>query len=168
MHESDRNRTRNEIRRLVFAQSDMTQAAIAANTLAGEHLNGDLCRALETAIVVCYSRPYDRRNKAGPLREESYPTDAAQRAMHDALFALRDQVYAHNDVTDLRGVVDAGELLGAPGRYTEQWVPLNRAALPTLIQMCAAQQERPRVRVEELERERRDASGDGTDDAARH
>jgi hypothetical protein len=166
VHESERNRIRNDIRRLVLAQSDLAQAAMAAHSLAGEALNGDLCRALETAIVVCYSRPYDGRNKAGALREEWYPAETQERTMHDALLALRDQVYAHNDVTELRGVVDAGALLGEPGRYAEEWIPLNRKAMPALIRMCAAQQERFRSRVSELEREIAGREEDGTEGAA--
>lgn len=153
MHESERNRLRNEIRRLVLAQSDMAQAAAAAVALHSEQLNGDLCRALETAIVVCYVRPYDGRNKAGPLGSEWLPADPGSLAIHETMLAMRDQVYAHTDRTELRDIVDAGALLGEPGRFAEQWVPLNREALPKLIEMFSEQQQRFRERSDELHEE---------------
>jgi hypothetical protein len=43
-----------EIRRFRLVQGDMRQVVAAAQALHREHENGDLCRALETAIVVCY------------------------------------------------------------------------------------------------------------------
>lgn len=153
MHESERNLRTKEIRRLVFAQSDMAQAAVAAEYLLQEHVNGDLCRALETAIVVCYARPFAGGNNAGILGEDWYPIDPAHRAMHDKLRDLRDQVFAHNDITDKRGIVDAGAMLGLPGSFAEEWMPLNREALPTLIQMCAAQRAQFSERVDELQAE---------------
>ena len=73
MHENERNRLLNELRRFLLAASDMRQAAAAAEHLSTERLNGDLCRALETAIVICYSRPFARGNKAGTLGAEWVP-----------------------------------------------------------------------------------------------
>jgi hypothetical protein len=70
MHESERNRLVNEIRRLRLAEADMAQVAAAADTLMHEHLNGDLCRALETAIAVCYARPFGSSNQVGVLGQE--------------------------------------------------------------------------------------------------
>ena len=156
MHASERNRIMNELRRLVLAQSDLAQAAAAATALMNEHLNGDLCRALETAIVVCYVRPFTRANNIKPLGEQWYPELPSARALHDLLMAMRDQVYAHNDRTEFRDIIDSGASVGMPGIYSEQWVPINREALPGMIQMFSDQQLRMRTRSQELQQKLRD------------
>jgi hypothetical protein len=88
MNESESNRFINEIRRLRLAESDIAQVAAAAVTLAHDRLNGDVCRALETAIVVFYARPYNSRNKA---RSETrgLPEDEDARRVHDAILMRR-------------------------------------------------------------------------------
>lgn len=145
MQESERNRLLNEIRRLRLAESDMNQVAAAALALQGERLNGDLCRALETAIAVCYARPYGGRKKVGVLGDEWLPEDPGDRAVHDQLLIRRDQVYAHTDRTDARDIIDVfGE-----GTFAEQWRPLAREALPRIIRLAARQQTRFRDAVEE-------------------
>src|SRR5664280_3101233 len=151
MNESERNRLMNELRRMIFAQSDMAQAAMAAQSLITEHHNGDLCRALETAIAVCYARSFAGGNNAGTLGEEWFPEGGDQRAMHEAIVALRDEVFAHNDRTHYRGIVDAGALLGEPEVFAEEWLPIKREVLPAFIQMCAYQQTRFRIRGQELQ-----------------
>jgi hypothetical protein len=66
MHESDRNRLKKLQRALLLAASDLEQAAAAARALDAEQSNLPLMRALETAIVVCYSRAFGSRRAAGP------------------------------------------------------------------------------------------------------
>ena len=95
----------------MLAASDMRQAAAAAGHLSSEHLNGDLCRALETAIVICYSRPFAGGNKAGTLGAEWAPPAPELVPLHDLLLGARDKVYAHNDRTGARGIRDVRELV---------------------------------------------------------
>ena len=102
----------------------MNQVAAAAAALQGERLNGDLCRALETAIAVCYSRPYGGSNRVGVLGNEWLPEDPGDLAVHARLLELRDQVYAHTDRTDARDITD----VFGDGFYAEEWRPLRRSA----------------------------------------
>jgi hypothetical protein len=67
VHESEKHRLVNEIRRYRLAQADMRQVIAAVDALADEHHNGYLCRALETAIVVCYARAFAAGNEIGTL-----------------------------------------------------------------------------------------------------
>lgn len=145
LNETERNRLTNEIRRLRLAESDMNQAAAAAQALRTEHLNGDLCRALETAIAVCYARPYGSSNKVGVLGDEWLPEDPGDQALHGALLTRRDQVYAHTDRTDARGIVD----VFGDGTFVEEWRPLSRDVLPRIITLAARQQARFREGVED-------------------
>ena len=69
---------------------------------------------------------------------------------------MRDQVYAHNDRTgarrirDVRELVDLGEEWPPDGTtiFAEEWLPLNRDALPTIALMAHAQSVRFMVEVE--------------------
>lgn len=74
---------KNEIRRCQLARGDMLQVMAAAVALDSERKNGYLCRALETAIVVCYARPFSPRNAVGGTRHSmgtaAVVSDAARR-----------------------------------------------------------------------------------------
>lgn len=94
MHESERNRLAKEQRALLLASSDMEQAAAAARALENEH-DGTLARALETAMAVCYMRPFTKSDLAVP--DEYVPTTGVDEAAHSHLKALRNKVYAHTD-----------------------------------------------------------------------
>lgn len=59
-----------------------------------------LGRALETALGVCYMRPFKSGSMALP--PEYVPTTSPDVDRHDQLETLRDQVYAHNDQRGLR------------------------------------------------------------------
>jgi hypothetical protein len=147
VHTNERNRLLNETRRFLLAASDMRQAAAAADHLATEHRNGDLCWALETAIVICYSRPFARGNKTGTLGAEWAPPAPELVPLHDLLLDARDKVYAHNDRTGARGIRDVRELVdlddewlaeGGP-IFAEEWLPIRRDALPAIALMAEAQ-----------------------------
>jgi hypothetical protein len=154
LHVSDRNRLLRELRRFRFAQADMRQAAAAAEALSRERGDGDLCRALETACVVIYARPFTPPNKVGPLGEEWAPTHPWELALHDELCDKRDQVYAHSDETPMRDVVDIGETIGKEHPvYAEQWQPVNRGMLPTFIRMVWTQEKRFYDAAVEVERQ---------------
>lgn len=135
MHESERNRLRNEIRRLALAEADMRQMAAAAKALQTAE-GGDLSRALETAIVVCYARPFTS-NEIGPLEREWVPTEPELRALHEQLITLRHKAYAHTD-RDFRKLILQKD---ADGRTIvgEGWYGILRERLPLLIQLAVAQ-----------------------------
>jgi hypothetical protein len=152
LHESERNRLVRELRRLRLAQSDMVQAAAAAEALKGEREESPLGRALETACVVIYARPFTS-NKVGRLGDEWAPSDPEERALHDELCRKRDQVYAHSDETALRDVVDIGASIGKDHPvYAEQWHPVSREVLPAFIRMAWRQEKRFYDAAVEVER----------------
>ncbi len=92
---TNRERRLRHVRRFVLAASDMRQAAAAAEYLRSEHLNGDLCRALETAICVCYARPFSETNTIGPVDPKKWaPADAPARYLHESLLYYRDKAFA--------------------------------------------------------------------------
>ena len=151
--ETERSRLQNQIRRFRFAAADMRQASMAARTLTSEHVNEDLCRALETAIAVCYARPFTRDSDRKRLDDKWAPEETP--LLHKALLALRHQVYAHTDPnTEARQLIDLSEFFGESGHgHTEAWLPLNRDVLPTIVWMCDAQAERFIREAQELEEE---------------
>lgn len=52
---------------------------------------------------------------------------------------LRNQVYAHTDETGARQVVDVSDLLGLDSpAYAEGWQPIEREALPAIVQLARA------------------------------
>lgn len=75
------------IRRLVIAAADMRMAQHAAEA----QLDGDapgLGRLLETAMIVCYARPFTRQG-IGRLDEEWVPQGSSERELHDEDIARR-------------------------------------------------------------------------------
>jgi hypothetical protein len=154
MHETERSRLLNEFRRFRFAEGDMLQAAAAAEALLGENKNGELCRALETALAICYARPFTGSG-VGRLDEGDWAPDGSARKFHDDLMTLRHKVYAHVDRTEWREVIDLGELLGEEfrGHWTEQWAPVNREALPGFVNLCRWQAARFRRAADDRRRQ---------------
>jgi hypothetical protein len=144
MHESERNRIVNEIRRYRLAQADMRQVIAAVQALANEHHNGYLCRALETAIIVCYARAFTSGNEVGSLGDEWVPDDKELRRFHDEVLRLRDQVYAHTDRrAGARDIEDVGSMLGLDQvLYTEGWRPIKREALQGISDLAQHQEQR--------------------------
>jgi hypothetical protein len=174
MSATEINRLMNEIRALVLAASDMRQAAAAAEALANEHQNVHLMRALETAVVVCYWRPFASANQVKLNAEERVPADEGVRLAHELLKNLRDKVFAHTDrVIEINGrtlrprdVERSEDLLGpvpeidysdpaSPPVFTESWHPLDRKALPTIVSLARAQEAQFRAKQLELEAELR-------------
>jgi hypothetical protein len=68
LHEGDRNRLAREVRRLRFAAGDMrqVQAAIRALLATTQEDDVNFMLALETAIGVCYARPFTPPARGGP------------------------------------------------------------------------------------------------------
>jgi hypothetical protein len=111
-----------EIRAVALAASDMRQAAAAAEALANEHQNVHLMRALETAVVVSYWRPFASGNAVRLDPAEWTPQDPQEIAAHETLKALRDKVYAHTDSVIKIGVRRcAPEMSSASRIYSGRW-----------------------------------------------
>jgi hypothetical protein len=128
----------------------MEEAAAAATKLYNDKsTNGALRQALETAIAVAYARSFLASNEAGHLPKK-WAAQPPHEKLHDDLLDLRNQRYAHNDPGGLREVVDAGALIGEPGTFAMQWVPMNVQAMPSVIAMAAKQQDRFRTRLAEI------------------
>src|SRR2546421_641507 len=88
------------VRGFDIAHSDMKQAAAAASYLREVRMNGDAERALWTGLVITYARPYNGRNKVGPVGGRmGKPDDPALRPLHRNICARRDDLAAHNDKT---------------------------------------------------------------------
>lgn len=128
--------------RLALASADMAQAAAAAELLMGNVDAGDasIARALETAISVCYARPWLSSNNWGRLKKAWLPDDNGERDLHNQLVDLRKQTYAHNDTAGGRApsaTFSAPDVLYGVG---EAWRPLDRLVLPAIVSLCRKQQ----------------------------
>ena len=82
---------------LLLGAIDMDHVIAAAEAIQREHESGapnlSLLRALETAVVVCYWRPFSQSNTLGHLRK----SDAHDPALHAQLKTWRDEAHAHTD-----------------------------------------------------------------------
>jgi hypothetical protein len=147
MHERERNRLAKTQTALLLAASDMDQAAAAARVLQTEK-DGVLARALETAIAVSYMRPFTGE-APGRLPDAYVPTGSPDAGYDSDLKALRDKTYAHTDKasgrkTSLKIAVREGDVVNV--EWSEEWVPLPREALPSLIEFFERQRDRFRSR----------------------
>ena len=121
----------------------MDQAAAAARALQNES-EYLLARALETAIAVCYMRPFTQSSLM-TLPAELLPEGEPDGRYHTELERLRHKVYAHTDKAGGRAAsinvetVANGALTLA---YRDAWLPLERAAIPALIDFFERQAER--------------------------
>ncbi len=127
-----------EQERLALAINDMRQAAAAARLL-NQQADGHARRALETAISVCYARPWLPSNLGGKLRDKWRPADAPDRDLHKRLLNLRHKTYAHTDPAGgrkgLAHIEPAENVLG----IGEQWMPLRPGELPAIADLCDRQ-----------------------------
>jgi hypothetical protein len=135
MDQSKRQRLQKEQRALLLGGSDMRQAAAAARTLEHEQ-DVNLARALETAMTVCFMRPFTRSDLQVPKRW--WPT--GQDATHlDEVKAHRDKVYAHTDVAGGRWAetveyTTGGARIGM--HFQEGWNAMNRAVVADFVALC--------------------------------
>ena len=128
-----------EERRLALAILDMRQAEAAARLL-GRQSDVHERRALETAIAVCYARPWLDGNKDGKLKSRWLPTGTDLR-LHELLIDLRMRTYAHNDPTGGRKSVATIEA-GVVTSTGEEWIPLPRKDLDLIAELCSRQAKR--------------------------
>jgi hypothetical protein len=119
------------------------RAAITALLATTEDDDVNLMLALETAIVVCYARPFTEGEGVGRLGEEWAPEEDHDRAVHDELLYLRDKGGAHTDKESGRDVIERFELHddGLTG-FQESWQALDREVLRSVVIPICDQQER--------------------------
>jgi hypothetical protein len=123
-------------RALLLGASDMRQAATAA--LALEHESDvNLARALETAMMVCFMRPFTKSDLQVPLK--FFPTGADREHLEN-IKARRDKIYAHTDDESGRwaetvSYTAAGDRVEM--HFREGWNAINRAAVPDFVALCA-------------------------------
>jgi hypothetical protein len=130
---------------LTLASGDMRQAAAAARIL-DQQTDFHARRALETAIAVCYARPWIDSNKSGKLKHKWRPAAGPDRDLHNRLLKLRRQTYAH---TDPGGGRTAFAQRGSENTLGigELWESLRRDELRAIIDLCERQAARFRQAV---------------------
>ena len=83
---------------LGLAASDMRQAESAARAIPGmQPVDFHLKRALQTALVVCYSRAFTMSSIVTLKRDEYEPSGERLASLHHRILALRDSTCAHTD-----------------------------------------------------------------------
>jgi hypothetical protein len=126
--------------RLALALNDMQQAAAAARLL-DQQRDHHARRALETAISVCYARPWLPSNRSGKLKDTWRPVAGSDRDLHSRLLQLRRQTYAHTSPEGGRKpqvqVVSVGHKKTLA--IGEQWIPLPVADLLPIADLCDRQ-----------------------------
>jgi hypothetical protein len=130
------------VNRLVLAAEDCRQAAAAARALLDRGNNIDyLYKALETAMVVCYVRPFTRADGIGTLPRTDAPRDSEQARLHKDLCVRRRQVYAHTDAQSGRsGDAIVGESGGISGRaISTHAFTYPRDQLQAVVDLCEQQ-----------------------------
>jgi hypothetical protein len=107
-------------------------------------LNGDVRRALETAIPVAYVRPWGKWNTIGVLGPERLPRRPEQVELHNGLILVRNKVYAHTDEEiGARWITGMDKALGVPGMpLVPAWRPLNLDRLPEIAKLAEGQKAR--------------------------
>ena len=137
MNADRRRKLEKDVRRLILAASDMDQAAAAATALQSES-DGALARALETAMVVCYLRPFTKSDLQ--LGRDYVPGSGEDASAHAELERLRHKVYAHTDNASGRRAEidvtppDAADVVRVV--WKEEWLPYPRENLPFVISLC--------------------------------
>ena len=137
---------RNLAEALLLAAWDMEQAVAAARALESETKNLELMWALETAVAVCYARPFSRSERRPKrLPEEYQPTDERGRELHTVLYDLRRKTYAHTDKASGRKA-ELRVYDGADGsrvvKLSYEWLPFPREWIDPVVQLCSDQRSR--------------------------
>lgn len=144
---------------LLVAATDMEQVIAASQALIADS-GGDhqFRRALETAMVICYARPFAEARGFGQLKGKGQDAPPEElhgfRETHDRVIRLRNKVYAHTDIESGRDatIVVTTDDDGNPqlAGYWEQWTPLEGVSVPDLIGLAAYQRERFRAEARVL------------------
>jgi len=157
-----------QIRQFRLAESDMEQAAAAATSLQRVHWSG-LRRALETAVAVCYARPFTEGTDLD--RKKWAPRERSANELHWSLIELRNTLYAHTEPdTGRREIIDLGRIfiddIEISSRiYGEQYYSIPAEILLAIVALAEERQATFRAKADDLEhklgRPRRDPSDSG-------
>jgi hypothetical protein len=139
---------------LLLGASDMDHVIAAAEAIQHEHSSDNpdlsLIRGLETAVVVCYWRPFSESNTVGHLSKK----DALDSELHRDMRTWRDQAHAHTDKTSGRsaGITEIGTETGMHGlAFTESWWSTPPSdELPRIIDIARRQRDAWRAEGIEL------------------
>ena len=105
MHDSKRNSLLKRQRLLGLAAVDMSEADGAARFLRTmKPAQLPVKRALETPVIVSYSRAFTRSTIVTLQREEYAPADERLARLHNRILDLRDRRCAHTDKDEDRQV----------------------------------------------------------------
>jgi hypothetical protein len=128
----------------MLAAQDMEDARDAADRLQA----APRVRPLETALAVCYARPWTK-SSIGQLGEQWLPEDGEGLKRHRDLIRLRNKLYAHTD-DDLgaRGIRDVSG--GGKPTFATEWKPMLEEAVIGARQLAETQRLRFREAVDEL------------------
>lgn len=130
----------------------MDQAIAAAKALEATQ-DAHLARALETAMTVCFMRPFTASDLQVPGK--FYPEAGEGEEAFWALKAFRDKVYAH---TDLDGGRWAGPVTVDFGKeiinlsWQEGWVPFPRERIESFLAICEEVRDGMRVGAGAIQR----------------
>jgi hypothetical protein len=145
MHQSERNRLEKVKKVLILAAADMDQAIAAARELRNTASDDQAYRRmLETAMALCYMRPYTPSSLL-TLPAEYIPTGSVDAGYHGALDNLRDQTYAHTDKrggrnATMRTTGEHGDIVSL--EYREEWLAFPTDAIPALLDFFERQRTR--------------------------
>ena len=152
-------------RRLYLARMDIEEARAVAVDLLARRIPlprakqpGPLLLALNTALVVCYSRPFIQSRGHSVIADKTVPgallrsLTARERAMHDSILMLRNKEVAHSDADMLELTIEVfedgdGAILQASKR------PFTRPVLRSILRIIEKVEDALQLRCEELRRE---------------
>jgi hypothetical protein len=148
VHETERNRLLNELRRLKLAAADMALVAEEIDALS-ESDRRLIPRVLETGLVTVYARSFKSSGRHWPAFTELWtPTDPHELAVHNSILRRRDKQHAHTDEKHSgRDIVD----VFGKHFYAEQYEVLAHAALEEIAALARAQRERFKAAADEIE-----------------
>jgi hypothetical protein len=152
MQVSVENRLRKQQRALLLGASDMDQAMAAAKALAKTQ-DAHLARALETAMTVCFMRPFTASDLQVPGK--FFPEAGEGEEAFWAVKSVRDKVYAH---TDADGGRTAGPITLDWGTeiinlsWQEGWLPFPRDRIERFIVTCEEVRDSMRIGAGAIQR----------------
>lgn len=150
---------------LLLAAIDMEQTIEAARAIgreaereaAGQESNVQFVRALETAVAVCYWRPFTKgRGGIGRLDpvKDGPSEESGLGDLHRALKTMRNRSYAHTDKrsgrdADVKDHVTETGVTG--GVFDERWWGFPEEWLPNVIALAESQRDRFRAEAREIQ-----------------
>ena len=101
----ERSILKKQLHKLAIAQADIRGASAATRLLVqlGSRASFDQFYSLNSAVVVCYGRPFSQNRPLGPLpRKWAKFSSPTLQETHDLLIRHRNQVVGHSDASERR------------------------------------------------------------------